>query len=296
MIRLGILDFDTSHVVEFTKRLNHIDVAETQFVEGAKVVVGCVGESKIYPDLIAGYAAQMTKYGVPLVEKPTQMIGRVDAVLIESNEGGVHYERAKPFLEAGLPCFIDKPFTCSTDDAKKLIDLAAKKNVALFSASALRYAPELVAYLADPKRAPLAGCSVFGPASLHARNPGLFHYGIHPVEMLYTLMGPGCLRVSCLREKGAEVATGVWKDGRVASLRGTRPAGGYGFTAFTDKGTHTANATAGTIYRDLLRNVVATFQTGKPPFDVNITLEIVAFIVAANASADNHGTPVTVRT
>jgi virulence factor len=222
MIRLGILDFDTSHSVAFTQRLNQVGVAEDQWVDGAKVVVGCPGESKLSPEKIPENAEQMRKFGIPLVDKPVEMIGKVDAMLIEAVDGSVHYDRAKPFLEAGLPCFIDKPFTCGVEDAKKIAALAEKKKVPVFSSSSLRYAPEVVAYTADPKHGKVLGCVTYGPAPEHERNPGLFHYGIHAVEVLYTLMGPGCVRVTSNRDAGADVTTGHWKDGRIATVRGIR--------------------------------------------------------------------------
>lgn len=50
MIRLGILDFDTSHVIEFTTRMNHKHKDKEQWVDGVEVVIGCPGESKIMPD------------------------------------------------------------------------------------------------------------------------------------------------------------------------------------------------------------------------------------------------------
>ena len=142
MIKLGILDFDTSHAVEFTKRLNHTEgTPKEQFVEGAQVVIGCPGESKLSPERIEGFTTQMKKFGVPLVEKPADMIGKVDGMLIEAVDGTVHLERARPFLEAGIPCFVDKPYACSVDDAKKMAELAARKKLPLFSSSSLRYAP-----------------------------------------------------------------------------------------------------------------------------------------------------------
>ncbi|HVK07733.1 MAG TPA: Gfo/Idh/MocA family oxidoreductase [Gemmataceae bacterium] len=296
MIKLGILDFDTSHAVEFTRRINHVDIAEEQWVEGAKVVLGCPGESRISPERIAGYTAAMKKYGVPLVEKPEEMIGKVDAMLIEAVDGSVHYERAKPFLEAGLPCFVDKPFACSVVDARKMIDLAAKKNVSIFSSSALRYATEVTQYFADRKHGKVLGCLTYGPASTHDRNPGLFHYGIHAVEILYTFMGPGCERVSCVHDEGADVATGHWKDGRVATVRGNRSGpSAFGFTAFAEKGIHTTAVSSRFFYRELLKKVVEMFKTGKPPLDPSVTLEIVAFIEAANRSGANHGSPEAVK-
>jgi hypothetical protein len=299
MIKLGMLDFDTSHCVEFTKRLNHIGDDKEQFVEGAKVVVGCPGESKLSPERVEGFTKQMKEFGVPLVDKPTDMIGKVDGMLIEAVDGTVHYERAKPFLEAGIPCFVDKPYTCSTDDAKKIAELAAKKKVPVFSSSSLRYAPELVDFVADQKRGKLVGCVVYSPASLSPipeRNAGLFHYGIHGVEVLYTLMGPGCKRVTCTHDKGVDVATGHWSDGRVATLRGIRAgASDYGFVGFSEKAVQSVKVGTKFIYRELLKKIVDMFKTGKSPLDINETIELVAFIEAANKSGANHGAGETVK-
>src|SRR5690242_18927226 len=236
MIRLGLLDFDTSHCTAFTTRLNHVGVGKDQWVDGAKVVIGCPGESKLSPERIAGFTAAMKKLGVPLVDRPEEMIGKVDAMLIEAVDGTVHYERARPFLEAGLPCYIDKPFTCSVADARKIVELAQKKKVPVFSSSSLRYAPELVQFLADKKVGKVLGAVAFGPAPLDEGNPGLFHYGIHAVEVLYTVMGPGCQRVICTHEKDVDVATGQWADGRVATVRGIRAGkADYGCLVFGEK-------------------------------------------------------------
>jgi len=290
MIKLGILDFDTSHVVEFTKRLNQIDCPDDQKVEGAKIVIGCPGESKLSPERIPGFIETMKKFGVPLVDKPEDMIGKVDGILIEAVDGSVHLARAKPFLEAGIPCYVDKPFACSTADAKALIDLAEKKKLPIFSSSSLRYAPEVVSYLADAAHGPIQGCLTYGPASEHERNPGLYHYGIHAVEMLYALMGPGCERVTCLHEKDVDVVTGHWKGGRFATVRGIRKgAAGFGFTAFADKSVKAVTVPTTFIYRELLKKIVEMFATKKSPLDPAETLEIVAFIEAANKSGVNHG-------
>lgn len=296
MIRLGILDFDTSHAVEFAKRLNHQGVAKDQWVEGATVVAGCAGESRMAPERIAGYKAEMEKLGIPLVERPADLLGKVDGMLIESLEGGVHLERARPFLEAGLPCFIDKPFTCSAADAKQLVALAARKKAPVFSASSLRYAHDVVSFNEDPKKSKLLGVVSYGPAPYHeskgsvAHNPGLYHYGIHAIEVLYTLMGPGCVRVSCTHEKGADEVVGRWSDGRLATVRGIRDgAAPYGFLAFTAGGVKHVSIGTRYIYRELLRQIVTFFQTRKPPVDPAVTVEMMAFIEAANRSAANHG-------
>lgn len=296
MIRLGIVDFDTSHVVQFTRRLHQIGVEEEQWVEGARVVVGCPGTSALLPaEQVAEYARIASEeLGVRLVERPEEMLGQIDAVLIESVDGTVHLERARPFLEAGVPTFIDKPFACSLADARELARLAAAKETPLFSSSSLRYAPEVVS-LAERRRetGAILGLEVYTPGSTNARNPDLFNYGVHGVEPLYALMGRGCEVVSCLSEEGADVAVGRWRDGRLASVRAIRAgASGFGLTAFCERSIETMPIGTRFIYRELLRQIVAMFETGRAPVPIEESLEIVAFMEAALRSAQNGGAPV----
>ncbi|HIE51373.1 MAG TPA: Gfo/Idh/MocA family oxidoreductase [Armatimonadetes bacterium] len=294
MIRAGIVDFDTSHVVAFTQRLNHVDISEEQWVDGVQVVLGCPGTSRIYPERIPEYTAQLQKYGVELVDRPEDLLGQVDAVFVESQDGSVHLERARPFLKAGLPTFVDKPFVCSLADAQEMARLAREHNAPLFSSSSLRYALEVQDVLARREEiGKIVGADAYSPASLHPRNPGLFHYGIHAVETLYALMGPGCEEVWCIFEEGAEVVVGRWQEGRIGTVRGTRTgAHSYGFTAFGEKKVVPATISTAYIYRELLKRVVEMFQTGKPPLDIAETIEIVAFIEAAKQSAENGGVKV----
>jgi virulence factor len=293
MIRLGIVDFDTSHAVEFTKRLNHVDIAQDQWVDGARVVAGVPGTSKISPEVIGKNTEQLKQYGIEILNDPADLFGKIDAVLIESVDGSVHLERALPFLEKGMPTYVDKPFACSLADARKIAELAMTKHIPLMSSSSLRYAPEVVAARAGGAAGKIVGVSTYGPAPVHPRNPGLFHYGIHPVEMLFTLMGAGCKRVTCLGTVGGEVATGLWADGRVASVRGIRAGKqDYGFTLFGTKGVTTQGVSTTYIYRELLKQIVALFTTRQLPIDLHETLEIVAFIEAARQSLDGGGAAV----
>ncbi len=124
----------------------------------------------------------------------------------------------------------------------------------------------------------------------------MFHYGIHPVEILFTLMGQGCRRVTCLSEPGAEVVTGIWTGGRVASVRGIRTGKqDYGFSVFGQKGVVTQGVSTQFIYRELLKKIVAMFETRQAPIDLRETLEIVAFIEAARQSAEAGGSPAEIK-
>jgi hypothetical protein len=166
--------------------MNHIKIEKDQWVDGAKIVCGFKGTSKICDqERMDQYEREIRDMGVDLLDKPEDMIGEVDGVLIESVDGSVHLERARPFIKKGLPLYIDKPFTCSVAHAKKLVSLAAKKNVPLFSSSSLRYALEVVEVKNDPAVGSIVGANVFSPASLHP--PVLDHT---PVTVIFAILAP----------------------------------------------------------------------------------------------------------
>ncbi|HEV8632909.1 MAG TPA: Gfo/Idh/MocA family oxidoreductase [Chloroflexota bacterium] len=291
MLRIGLVDCDTSHVVAFTQRLNHVGIGEEHWVEGARVVAAVPGTSAVSPERIAGFVDQLRGHGIEIVGRPEELVGKVDAVMVESADGGVHLERARPFVEAGLPLFVDKPFTTSVAEARELVEAARRRGVPLMSASALRYCPEVLAVRRRAEElGAVLGVDAYTPATLHRRNPGLFHYGVHGVETVYALMGTGCRSVRCVFEEGAEVVVGRWGDGRLGTVRGTRR-GGYamGFTCFCEKGVAPAQVNVGQLYRDLLVEVVGMFRTGRWPLGPEELIEPVAFQEAALGSKERGG-------
>src|SRR5262249_16517465 len=103
-------------------------------------------------------------------------------------------------------------------------------------------------------------------------------------------MGPGCQRVTCTHEKDVDVVTGQWKDGRAATVRGIRRGqSDYGALAFTEKRVQPVPIGTGYMYRELLKKIVEMFETKKSPLDIAGTVEMVAFIKAANKGGQNHG-------
>ncbi|MGH2369950.1 MAG: Gfo/Idh/MocA family protein, partial [Chloroflexota bacterium] len=284
-IRLGIVDCDTSHVVAFTQRLNHLAIAEDQWVDGGQVVAAVPLPSLVSPERVEPFTEQLRGYGVEILERPEALIGQVDAVLVEAVDGSVHRERAMPFIEAGIPVWIDKPFTCSTVDAKALVEAARTRGVPLLSASALRYDLPVQAVLDQKSElGRVLGVDAFTPASVHPRNPGLFHYAVHGVEMMYALMGTGCRRVRCTHTDGVDIAVGEWDDGRLATVRGARQGSyGLGFTAFTEKKVISA-VSSKYFYRELLKRVIRMFASGESPVSGDELVEVVAFQEAANTS------------
>lgn len=291
MIRIGLVDFDTSHVEAFTQRFNHLDVAETEWVHGATVVAGCPGDSEMMPERIPGYVAKLQSYGIEFVDRPADLLGRIDAVMIESQQGSRHLERARLFLEAGLPTFVDKPFAETVRDADAMIALARKHGAPLLSCSALRFDPQVVAAL-DRREAlgAILSADVWTAAALHPGNPGLLHYGIHGVEMLYALMGPGCRTVHSVATEQSEVNAGLWPNGHVSTVRGLRDGRtGFGAVVHYEKGNEVFTVEGSAFYRELLKAYVGMCETGRPPLAYEDTREIIAFCAAAIKSQQKAG-------
>src|SRR5438067_239646 len=259
MLRLGMLAGDSGHTVEFTRRLNQVGIADEQWVDGARVVAAAPVGSRIDPDRIPGYVEQVRECGVEILPRVEELIGRVDAVLIETQDGGDHLEQAMPFIRAGVPLFVDKPLATSTADARQIVEAARARGVAFGSSSSLRYSLEVQEVQGRREElGPIVGVDAYSVAVLHPRNPGLFHYGVHGVETLYALMGTGCQSVRCVWDEGTEVAVGRWADGRLGTVRGIRRGKyAFGFTAFCQNGVEPRRIDDRYFYRELLKVLVA---------------------------------------
>jgi len=290
--RVGMIGLDTSHCIAFTKALNN-PKAGPEF-GGYKVVAAfpTAGSPDIPSsiDRLAGFTEQVKNQGVEIVNSIDELLKKVDVVLLETVDGRKHLEQAIPVIQAGKPLFIDKPVAASLKDAIKIYDAAKKNNVPLFSSSSLRYMAT-AQEVAKGKMGKVLGADTFSPATLHKSNPGFYWYGIHGVEILYTVMGQGCKSVACTGTEGTDIAVGTWADGRVGTFRGTRTGKhNYGGTVFGEKGELYLGTFGG--YDTLLVRIIEFFKTGQVPVEPAETIEICAFIEAAEESKKKGGAPV----
>jgi len=276
-------------VPAFTKVLNEPN--DQWHVPGARVTHGYASFS---PDLQASYSRVdgfkrdvIDKYGVTLVDSVEALVAEVDAVLLESVDGRRHLAEARPVIAAGKPLFIDKPLAANYADAAEIMRLAAEANNPIFSSSSLRYDANILAIKTDAELGAVLACDAFSPAHLDPTNPGLFWYGVHGVEILFTFMGVGCRKLTCHSSDGYDLVLAEWADGRAGTLRGIRAgAGNYGATVYGEKKLRqTTYSTAMPIYHQLLKEIVPFFQTGRPPVSAEETLEIMAFMQAALVSS-----------
>ncbi len=293
-MRLGIVGTDTSHVVAFAKILN--DDTQPDHVPGARIVAAYKGGSKDIKESyerVDKFAEELkTKWKVEFSSDISAMCRKVDAVLIESIDGRVHLAEAKAVIAAGKPMFIDKPLASTLEDARQIAKLAADAGVPWFSASSLRFG-EIGTMMKYPDT---LGVTTWGPGPIEAHQQlELAWYAIHPIEMLYTLMGMGCVEVSRTYTEGADVVVGRWRDGRIGTVRALRPYGGYGAVVFRAKQVTQSNPKAEAGYRPLLVEIVKFFETKQPPVSNAETLEIFSFIDAAQRSKEAGGAPMKLR-
>lgn len=290
-IRIGMIGLDTSHVVAFTEIINNPEAKG--HVPGAKVVAAFKGGS---PDiessasLVDGYTKTLSeKYGVKIYPTIEKVCENVDAVMIEAVDGRPHLAQARKIIAAKKILYIDKPVGGTLKDAIEIYRLAKKAGVPVFSSSSLRFAKST-----QSVRNGLIGKVTYAqttsPAPLEPHHPDLYWYGVHGCESLFTVMGTGCESV----KRGTTIdgmieVTGTWKGGRIGIFREGK---GYSGTAKGEKGESEIGKFDG--YQPLVAEVVKFFLSKSPPVSAEETIELFAFMEAADESKRRGGKEITI--
>ena len=293
-LRLGLVGTDTSHVIGFAAAFN--DPSSPEHVPGARIVAAFKGGS---PDLassrdrIEAFSRQLReKYGVEIVGTIAELCTRVDGVLLTSVDGRVHLAQAREIINGHKPMFIDKPLAATLEDAREIARLAKQAGVPWFSTSTLRYS------VAALKTADLNGVDVWGPGPLEEHHRvDLSWYAIHEAEMLFTLLGTGCEEVTRVESADTTVVACRWKDGRIGTMRALRPYSDYGVIVFRKdaKGQTSQTSALRTTQGELDRDLLKFFASGVPPVPNDETLDLMAFLDAAQRSKEAGGKPMRLR-
>jgi predicted dehydrogenase len=309
-LKIGMIGLDTSHCVAFAELLNNADAPG--YVPGARVTAAVKTFS---PDMEAsasrvdGYAETMEeKYGVEMLPTIEKLCEVVDAVMIVSLDGRVHLDQARPVIAAKKPLFIDKPIAGTLRDVVEIFRLAKEVETPVFSSSSYRFY-ESLAKLRRADVGEVRAAISYGPAYLDAHHPDLFFYGVHPAEALFAVLGRGCESVVRTHTVDSDVVTGTWTNGRVGVLHGLRTKAiphkviVFGSTGFAEQeptgerfsrfgALGVAQSSGGDSYVALLRRIMDFFRKGEPPVSPEETIELFAFLEAADESKRRGGQPV----
>lgn len=285
-IRIGIIGLDTSHALEFTKLLNGDE--NTEYKDFRIVAAYPYGSRTIKTsyERIPRYIEGVKACGVEIVPSIAELLKKVDCVLLETNDGNLHLEQAMEVFKSGKTMFVDKPVAAKLAHAIAIFQLAEKYKVPIFSSSALRFSAQ-TQKLGKGEYGKIIGADCYSPHKREASHPDFGWYGMHGVEMLFTVMGTGCVSVSRMSSEGADVVTGSWNDGRIGTFRGIINNYIYGGTAYTDKGALPVGGYDG--YKPLLDQIITFFKSGVAPVSAKETLEIFTFMEASNVSKNRDG-------
>ncbi len=221
-----------------------------------------------------------------VVSKPEDVIGQVDAVIISTDDGDDHIRRVKPFIEAGLPVFVDKPMATNIADLRQFVQWH-KAGAVILSTSGMRYAPEM--RLSDEQRTQLGDLRWITSFTCKTWE----RYGIHALEAAEPLLGPGFVTVQALSDAGGDVMHLTHRSGVRVTIGALHDAyGSFGAVhLYGTQGqlplrlTDTYNA-----FRGQLVAFIDMLQTGARPLPFDETVELMAVIIAGRRSREQNGT------
>ncbi len=282
MIRIGVVNIDTSHPLAFAKYLAQGERARYVAVYND----GFRGDDEV--------DAFIRQFGLEKrCGSVEELVEDVDIGFLQGCDWDLHLRHALPFLQRGKPVFIDKPLVGRLADCRELERLAAQGAVILGSSS-LRYAPEIADFLAKPESERGATLNVFGTVGVDE-----FNYGIHIVEGIGAILGTGAVSTTYV---GASEAEGKrcesffvrFDNGRTAlynTCHGVwQP---FDFVITTTKSTYALRADTGNLYAALLDGICDTLETGQNHLaPVEALTESVKILLAGRLSRERGGSEV----
>lgn len=297
--RIGIIGLDGSHATSFTKVINAPD-ARPEYLGYRVVAAYPKGSHDIESSVsrVPRYTKEMKEMGIEIVGSIEELLEKVDAVFMVTNDGRRHLEQALIVFAAGKRMFIDKPMAASLKDGVDIFAAAEHFDVPVYSSSNARFA-RIHQEIVNGRIGKVIGADVYGPSPIEKTHPTLFWYGIHGVEALCTVMGTGCESVVRVFNDDTDITVGRWPDNRIGVNRAMRVGRrGYGGTAYGDKAIVTLDRSGdrNEAVNPAYKKMIDFFETGIVPVTEKETLEILAFMTAADESMLNGGKEVKLET
>ncbi len=284
MIRIGIIGSDNSHAEAFSKLANIEEERGGQEYPECKVV-GIFGLEEARTKEVAERGR--IQY---IAEKPEDLIGKIDAAMVVFRHGDLHAQYALPFIEAGIPTFIDKPFAIKLSDCQSMIDAAEKKDVPITSYSTVRYSQDVVKLAEELKNCGDINCGAStGPCDFKSIYGGPFFYGTHTIETLLALFGYNIKSISAAENNGNVIATTKYDDGKImaVTLLGNAKAA-YNVAAYGTKRAVCRFLDISTCYREGFKVFLNMVETGKKPLEYDQLLAPIKFMTCVVKSLNEN--------
>ena len=305
-IRIGIIGLDTSQVTMIISHINHIkgegyDVVQPEWdsrFEGFKVTAAYpYGSRKIESSMkqIPFYIDKMKENGVEICESIADLLSKVDAVMLMTFDGHPRLDQAMQVIKSGKPMFINKPFASSLKDVIAIMDASKKYKSPIFSSSPTRYLKGAQAarqgLLGD-----VLGADSYSGCPLEPSHPDFYWYGIHGIEILFTMMGKDCHTVQRKHTANTDIVLGTWNEDRLGTYRGIRKGKvTHSGIAYGSKEIQSAGSFNDVGHRPLVIDMLSFFKTGISPVSMEETLAIHVFMEAADESKRQNGAEVSMQ-
>ena len=223
-----------------------------------------------------------------VVGKPEDMIGEVDAVIVATDIGSEHVERCRSFIEADIPVFIDKPMVDNAEDLATFNGWVAQGKP-LMSSSSMRYTKEFLPYRISTNN---LGDLRFGSITTSKQWET---YGIHALEAIYPIFGPGFISARNTGTKERNVVHYTHSCGAdVIVVASMDMHGGFGLLTLAGTAGSDQLVIKDSFYafRMQLVSFIEYLQTGIRPFPYSETEELMRMVIAGIQSRENGGSEI----
>lgn len=264
MFRIGIIGSDNSHALAFAKLVNFPDEKTGKYLFPDCKVVGIYGMESTRTEEVA------TKGNIEFIAaKPEDLIGKIDAAMVVFRHGDLHLGHALPFIEKGIPVWIDKPFTIKNDDAKKLIEASKKYKAPITGGSTTKYTLDISMVKSEVEdgnsRIGKVKTAVMNfPAELVNEYGGIYFYGPHLVEMTLSSFGYNPISVLASENNGCVAAIVQYENYQVTMnfIPGNHE---YFAVLFGEKGTFIREIDITGSYLNGFEKFAGMLRTGEMP-------------------------------
>ncbi len=288
-IKVALIGLDTSHSIEFTRRMQAPDCDEDQKVEGMEALTCLRFETPFQDkDGLDKRQAQLEEWGVKVTEDFDEAIDGCDAIMLEINDPAYHLDYFKKVADLNRPIFLDKPLADTIENGRKICDIIKEKNLRVFSSSSLRYIPNLGEAMAEVP-APMYA-AMYGPVGVAPAGSSIVWYGVHAFEMLERVMGIGAKSVFARKDESGVVVVVDYPEARRGIVELTTGVYSYGGLVRDKKKAFPFVADTKRLYTEELEKVVEFFRGGPPAASMEDALEIMAMLDAAEKSSQTGKT------